>query len=75
MNEGTGRVAPASGDWHARTEASFARQDFMQTIGARIVARAPGRCVLELDVRDGLRQQHGFVHAGVTTTLADSAGG
>ena len=47
----------------------------MQTIGARIVRIEPGEVELELPFRDDLTQQHGFLHAGIVTTLVDSACG
>ena len=55
--------------------ASFARQRAMHTIGARIVGVEPGIVELELPFRDDLTQQHGFLHAGIVTTLVDSACG
>ena len=70
-----GRFVAKDPDWRARVEASFARQAFMRTLGARIVSLAPGACVLGMDHRDDLTQQHGYLHAGVTTTLADTAAG
>eukprot|EP00873_Tetraselmis_striata_P005409 jgi/Tetstr1/425673/TSEL_016093.t1 len=47
----------------------------MTTLGAEIAALAPGRVELEAAYHPGLTQQHGFFHAGVTSTLADSAAG
>lgn len=47
----------------------------MQTIGARILRVAPGEVDVELPVREGLAQQHGFLHAGALATVADSACG
>jgi uncharacterized protein (TIGR00369 family) len=47
----------------------------MRLIGARLTVVEPGRCVIELPVRDDLTQQHGFVHGGVVGMIADSAGG
>jgi uncharacterized protein (TIGR00369 family) len=58
-----------------RVRASFARQRFMATLGARLVRVEPGLCEIELDWRAELVQQHGYLHAGVTTAIADSAGG
>ena len=55
--------------------ASLSRQTFMQVLGAEPVAIAPGRVVLELPFRDDLCQQNGFLHAGVITSIADSACG
>ncbi len=47
----------------------------MQLIGARLTDVEPGRCVIELAVRQDLTQQHGFVHGGIVGMIADSAGG
>ena len=55
--------------------ASFARQSVMTTIGARLTRVTPGAVEIELPFRSDLTQQHGFVHAGVITTIADSACG
>lgn len=54
---------------------SFARQSIMALIGARLVRVDPGEVEIELPFREDLCQQHGFFHAGVTSTIADSAGG
>jgi len=55
--------------------ASFARQAFMATCGARIASVQPGEVLLDVDFRDDLTQQHGFLHAGVIAAVADSACG
>jgi uncharacterized protein (TIGR00369 family) len=55
--------------------ASFAKQTFMATLGARLAHVAPGEVDIEIRFDDRLTQQHGFVHAGVTTSIADSACG
>ncbi|SDU20328.1 PaaI family thioesterase [Stappia sp. ES.058] len=68
-------MAPRDTDWETRVRTSFARQAFMATLGAEIVALAPGRVELGAAFHPGLTQQHGFFHAGVTSTLADSAAG
>ena len=65
----------ANPDFATRVRDSFARQAAMQLIGARLTDVEPGRCVIELPVRDDLTQQHGFVHGGVVGMIADSAGG
>ena len=69
------RFDPRDSGWEARVAASFARQSFMETLGARIALMAPGRVELVADEAPGLKQQHGFFHAGVSTTLADTAAG
>jgi uncharacterized protein (TIGR00369 family) len=66
---------PRDPGWEAKVRDSFARQTVMQTIGARILALSPGRCEIELPYRRDLCQQHGYLHAGITTTIADSAAG
>jgi uncharacterized protein (TIGR00369 family) len=65
----------ANPDFAERVRDSFARQAAMRLIGARLTQVEPGRCVIELAVRDDLTQQHGFVHGGVVGMIADSAGG
>ena len=66
---------PADPDFAARTRDSFARQGIMDLIGARMTRVEPGLVEIALPYRDDLAQQHGFFHAGVTSTIADSAGG
>jgi uncharacterized protein (TIGR00369 family) len=58
-----------------RVRASFAHQKFMATLGARLTRIEPGLCEIELDYDQALTQQHGYLHAGVGTSIADSAGG
>jgi uncharacterized protein (TIGR00369 family) len=69
------RFEPRDPDYAARVRASFARQRAMHTIGAHILRIDPGEIELELPFRDDLTQQHGFLHAGIVTTLVDSACG
>lgn len=54
---------------------SFARQTMMQTLGAELVALAPGRVEIVAPILPGALQQHGFAHAGLTFSLGDSAAG
>ncbi|MEU8034702.1 PaaI family thioesterase [Streptomyces sp. NPDC049099] len=51
----------------------LASQPFSIYLGARLTAFGDGAAVLELDVRDELRQQNGFVHGGVLSYAADNA--
>ncbi len=48
---------------------------FVRHLGIVLVAAGPGSCETSLVVRDAHLQQHGFVHAGVITTLADHTAG
>jgi uncharacterized protein (TIGR00369 family) len=61
--------------FESRVRDSFARQAAMRLIGAQLAAVEPGRCIIELTVRDELTQQHGYVHGGIVGMIADSAGG
>src|SRR3954470_15967051 len=65
----------AAPDFEARTRASFARQGIMAHLGATLESVMPGRVEIALPFRPELSQQHGFFHAGVISTIADSAGG
>jgi uncharacterized protein (TIGR00369 family) len=56
-------------------ERSFARQAIMNLIGARLSLIEPGVIEITLPYRADLTQQQGFLHAGVVTTIADSACG
>lgn len=47
----------------------------MSTIGAELVRVAAGNVEIHLPFRADLTQQHGFLHAGVTTAVMDSCCG
>jgi uncharacterized protein (TIGR00369 family) len=47
----------------------------MSTLGARLLRVDPGEVDVEVATRDDLLQQHGFLHAGVVASAADSACG
>jgi uncharacterized protein (TIGR00369 family) len=56
-------------------ERSFASQSIMTLIGAELNLVEPGIVQITLPFRADLAQQHGYVHAGIVTTIADSAAG
>jgi uncharacterized protein (TIGR00369 family) len=58
-----------------RIAASFGKQAFMTTIGARLSHVAAGEVEIELPISAHVSQQHGFVHAGAVASIADSACG
>ena len=58
-----------------RCLASFARQPAMRSIGASVTSMDAGQCEITLPFSDKLTQQHGFIHAGVTAMIADTACG
>ena len=66
---------PADPTFAERTRDSFVRQTVMGLIGAEITRVEPGLVEIQLPYREDLCQQHGFFHAGITSTIADSAGG
>lgn len=65
----------ASPEVQARISASFDRQGLMRHLGARLAYVGPGRVHITLPNRSEVTQQHGYFHAGATSTIADSAGG
>lgn len=48
-------------------------QPFSRLVGARITAFGDGGATLEIDGREELRQQNGFLHGGVLSYAADNA--
>src|ERR687891_1253852 len=54
---------------------SFAKQTIMGLIGAELARIEPGLIEITLPYRADLAQQHGYLHAGIVTTIADSACG
>jgi len=58
-----------------RVRASFAKQGLMATLGAVLVSVSPGHVEIALRPRPEVSQQHGFVHAGAVSAIADSAAG
>ncbi len=61
--------------FEAVVRGSFARQQAMRTFGAALVRLEPGVVEIALPYRQELAQQHGFLHGGVVTAVADSACG
>jgi uncharacterized protein (TIGR00369 family) len=68
-------LSPRDENWETRVRASFAAQNFMAHLGAQMVHVSPGAIDLELRMAPELTQQHGFFHAGATSSIADSAAG
>ena len=54
---------------------SFAEQAIMHLIGAELGRVEPGLVEIILPFRSDLTQQHSYLHAGIITTIADSACG
>lgn len=62
-------------DFKSRVKESFAKQRVMRLIDARLALVEPGVVEIELPYREDLTQQDGFIHAGIVTTILDSACG
>jgi len=54
---------------------SFAKQTMMNLIGAELTRVEPGIVEISLPYRADMTQQHGYHHAGIVTTIADTASG
>src|SRR5712675_867464 len=66
---------PLNPSFAAGVARSFAQQSIMTLIGARLSLVEPGVVEITLPYRTDLAQQHGYLHAGVVATIADSAAG
>jgi uncharacterized protein (TIGR00369 family) len=68
-------MVPKNSEFAADVANNFAHQPVMSLIGARLARVEPGAVEIELPFRADLTQQDGYLHAGVITTVADSAAG
>jgi uncharacterized protein (TIGR00369 family) len=75
MNPTSETYIPKDPDYAARVRRSFARQTALETIGATLEVVAPGRIEIHLPYDPRLTQQDGYLHAGIVTTIADTACG
>lgn len=60
---------------YERIKQSFDRQGLMKTLNARLAEVEKGRVKITCEFSEALTQQHGFFHAGVLTSIVDSACG
>ena len=63
------------GDFKTRVRDSFERQPTMKTLGVTLDLVEPGVVDLGFAFDQRLTQQHGFIHAGIMTTVLDTAAG
>jgi len=68
-------VEPQDPNFEQRVRESFARQSIMRLIGASIALVEAGVVEIEIPTREDLTQQDGYMHAGIVTTILDSACG
>jgi uncharacterized protein (TIGR00369 family) len=66
---------PKDDNFAEKVRESFNAQSAMRTLGAELTRVEPGAVDIELPYRKDLTQQNGFLHAGIITTIADSACG
>lgn len=71
----TWHMLPLNPSFAEEVERSFVRQPIMNLIGAALSRVEPGVVEITLPYRADLAQQDGYVHAGIVTTIADSAAG
>ena len=62
-------------DYKNKVIESFQRQEVMKTLNASILDIRPGEIEIDFPYQKRLTQQHGFIHAGIVSTILDSACG
>lgn len=75
MSKSRSSFTPQTHDFANRVQLSFAQQSVMNLIGAELAKVLPGEVEIVIPFRDDLTQQHGFLHAGIITTIVDTACG
>lgn len=66
---------PRNADFEAVVRQSIVMQPVMKMMSATMETVAPGAVTIRMPFDDRLTQQNGYLHAGVITTLLDSACG
>ena len=66
---------PPDPGFESRVRSSFNLQQLMKTISAKLVKVSPGEVHIEIPFQQELTQQNGFIHAGIITSIVDSACG
>ena len=66
---------PSNPSFEAEVRSSFSRQRAMSHIGAQLERVEPGNIEISLPFHADLTQQSGYLHAGIVTTIADTACG
>ena len=71
----TSQLIPRDSQYKEKVIKSFAQQAVMKMVNASIVSVSPGETTLEFPFQSSLTQQNGFIHAGIVSTVLDSACG
>lgn len=66
---------PRDRNFRTRVVSSFEQQPFVGFVGAELRRVEAGEVDIALPFRPELAQQHGYVHGGVITSIADAAAG
>jgi uncharacterized protein (TIGR00369 family) len=66
---------PLNPSFEANVRDSFSQQTAMTTIGAQLITVEPGVVEIMIPYRADLTQQHGYLHGGIITMIADTACG
>lgn len=66
---------PLAPDVEHRVRESFNRQGLIHTLNGKLSIIVPGQAHIEMPFDKRFTQQDGFLHAGIVTTLMDSACG
>ena len=69
------KFQPKDPNYADKVKNSFSNQSVMETIGASIEAIGAGEVEIEFPYQSSLTQQNGFIHAGIVSTVLDSACG
>jgi uncharacterized protein (TIGR00369 family) len=66
-------MRPISEERKQRAARALSDLPFARLIGMRLVDIRPNEAVIEIEMRDDLKQPHGVLHGGVTATIIDTA--
>lgn len=66
-------IEPISEERKQRAARALNDLPFARLIGMRLVDIRPNEAVVEMDMREDLKQPHGVLHGGVTATIIDTA--
>ena len=75
QREGKKQKAKAMETVYSKIETSFQKQGLMRTLGASLDKVEEGMVQISCVFNEGLSQQHNYFHAGVMTSIVDSACG
>ncbi|MBL1240214.1 MAG: PaaI family thioesterase [OCS116 cluster bacterium] len=63
------------GDYQQRITDSFNKQGLMQLLDCKLGTMSAGKVEAIIPFSQGLTQQHGYFHGGITGTMADNVAG